>query len=81
MSVERTIADRDHSRADTYSLHHHVTGNLEENVKGKEDGETCRVLRGREAQIRGETEQVGVTDVGTIQKGKQVEQRQPRDDP
>lgn len=53
-------------------LHDHVTGNLEHDVKSEENGQTCLVLVRLEAEICRKPEEVGISDVGSIQERKQV---------
>ena len=43
-------------------------------IESEEDGETGLVLGGAETEVDRETKQVGVTDVGPVQEGQEVEQ-------
>jgi hypothetical protein len=60
-------------------LHDHVGWYFKDNVEGKEDGEAGRVLVGVEFEVDRETEQVGISDVGTVEEGEEVEEGKPWD--
>lgn len=63
LSRQHCAKCRPYSSSSPPSLHDHVGGDLEQDVKGEEHGETCLVLGRGEIEIDREAKEVGVTDV------------------
>jgi len=78
-SHDNTPGDHDdrkpHGR--TPGLHDHVGGNLAEDVEDEEDGEASGILGRVDVDVGGQTEEVGVTNVGTVEERKKVEKSEP----
>jgi hypothetical protein len=81
-SHDTTPGDHDdrepHGR--TPGLHDHVGRDLTEDVEHEEDAEAGGVVGRVEVDVDGKAEQVGVTDVGTVQEREKVEKGKPRDE-
>lgn len=80
-SHNATPGDHDNGKPHgrTPGLHDHVGRDLAEDVEHKEDGEADGVVGGSEVDVHGETEKVGIANVGTVKEGEQIEKGEPRD--